>query len=139
MAVMYMAGWTVAALSKGGSILEGKQQGTGTKKGAEKLAAVILKEIVKRSDKNLVLDLGTVKSNGNLITDTLQLNIGREDYSVLAHCACCGCNCQCPVKDGRCCGGSKDCHNKAVIKEGMETRVLVAWAGDEPVVVGVLL
>ena len=88
MAAMYMAGWTVAALSKGGSILEGEQQGMDTKKGAEKLAAVILKEIVKRSDKNLVLDLGTVKSNGNLITDTLQLNIGREDYSVLAHFVC---------------------------------------------------
>ncbi len=138
MAAMYMAGWTVAALSKEGGILEGKQQGMDVKQGAEKLAEVILKEIIKRSDKNLVLDLGTVKSNGNLITDTLQLNIGREDYSVLAHCVCSGCICQCPVKDGSCCGGSQGCNNKAVIKEGMETRVLVAWAGDEPVVVGVL-
>lgn len=132
-----MGGWTVAALSKEGGILQGKQQGMDTKKGAEKLAAVILKEITKRSDKNLVLDLGTVKSNGNLMTDTLQLNIGREDYSVLGHCICHGCNCQC--SDKKCCTGSQDCHNKAVIKEGVETRVLVAWAGDEPVVVGVLL
>lgn len=38
--------------------MEGKQQGMDIKKGSEKLAAVILKEIVKRSDKDLVLDLG---------------------------------------------------------------------------------
>ncbi len=31
MAAMYMAGWTVAALSKGGSILEGEQQGMETR------------------------------------------------------------------------------------------------------------
>lgn len=42
MAAMYMAGWTVAALSKEGGILEGKQQGMDVKQGAEKLAEVIL-------------------------------------------------------------------------------------------------
>ncbi len=107
-----------------------------TKQGAEKLAAVFVDEIYKRLDKNLVLDLGTIKSNGNLMTDTFPKNIGREDYSVLEHCICHGCNCQCGNE--KCCKGIKNCHNKAVIKEGEETRVFVAWTGDEAVVIGVI-
>ena len=108
------------------------------KHGAEKLASVFLREITRRQDSSLVLDFGTIKSNGNLMADTFPVNIGREDYSVLAHCICHGCNCECPVKDKKCCNGINNCHNKAVIKDGEETRVLVAWTGDEPVVIGVL-
>ena len=110
--------------------------GKNTKQAAEKLASVFLKEISRRSDKTLLLDFGTVKSNGNLVTDTFPIGIGKEDYSVLAHCICKGCNCKC--QDKNCCPGIKNCQDKTVIKDGEEARVLVAWAGDEPVVIGVI-
>ncbi len=87
------------------------------------LASVLIKKMKQCSENPIYIEFGTVKKNGVLVTDTFQKNISREDYSILEHCICCGRDCQCS-------------HG---IKEGMDTRVLVAWVIEEPVVIGVLV
>ena len=94
------------------------------------LASVIIKKMKQCSENPVYIEFGTVKKNGDLVTDTFQKPIGRKDYSILEHCICCGTDCQCDNKTCQCSHG---------IKEGMDTRVLVVWAGEEPVVIGVLV
>lgn len=94
------------------------------------LASVLIKKMKQCSENPVYIEFGTVKKNGILVTDTFQKNISREDYSILEHCICCGRDCQCTNRTCQCSHG---------IKEGMDTRVLVAWVIEEPVVIGVLV
>ena len=65
----------------------------------------------RQTDTPLVLDFGTVKKNGSLITNTFPKTIAKGDYVVLE-------------------GFEQDEEN---------TRVLVAWVEDDVVVIGKLV
>lgn len=78
--------------------------------GINRLANVIDGRMQRQAYAPPSLDLGTVKKNGSLVTDTFPETVSKGEYSVLE--------------------GFRD--------NGKDTRVLVAWAGGEAVVVGKL-
>lgn len=82
-----------------------------TNNGISRLAKVIDNRMKRQTDTPLVLDFGTVKKNGSLITNTFPKTIAKGDYVVLE-------------------GFEQDEEN---------TRVLVAWVEDDVVVIGKLV
>ena len=80
-------------------------------RGISALAAQLDNRMAEHTDRNLILDFGTINSNRCLVTNTFRVPIDPSDYSVC----------------GRMASGSTK------LKKG--DRVLVAWAGDEPVVI----
>ncbi len=79
--------------------------------GLNKLANVLDARMRERSDKDLVIDYGTIKKNGYLITDSFQVYIRSDGYHVLA--------------------------SVGTLSEN--DRVLVAWVGSNAIVVGKIL
>lgn len=78
--------------------------------GISRLAGVLDSRMRQQSEVPPLLDFGTVKKNGSLITNTFSKTIAKGDYTVL---------------DG-------------FEHEGEDTRVLVAWVEDDAVVIGKL-
>lgn len=79
--------------------------------GISKLAGVMDKRMRKQSKTPPLLDFGTVKKNGSLITNKFPKTIAKGDYTLL----------------------------EGFEHKGKETRVLVAWVDDDAVVVGKLV
>lgn len=79
--------------------------------GINRLARTIDSRMRRQTDKSPVLDFGTLKKNGSLITNTFPKAIALGDYSIL---------------DG-------------FEPEEKDTRVLVAWVEDDAVVIGKLV
>lgn len=78
--------------------------------GISKLAGVMDSRMRQQSETPLLLDFGTVKKNGGLITNTFPKTIAKGDYTVL----------------------------EGFEYKGKDTRVLVAWVEDDAVVIGKL-
>lgn len=78
--------------------------------GMSRLAGVLDNRMRQQSEAPPLLDFGTVKKNGSLITNTFSKTIAKGDYTVL---------------DG-------------FEYQGEDTRVLVAWVEDDAVVIGKL-
>ena len=76
--------------------------------GINRLARTIDSRMRRQTDMPSVLDFGTIKKNGSLVTNTFPKAIAKGDYSVL---------------DG-------------LEQDEQDTKVLVAWVEDEAVVVG---
>lgn len=79
--------------------------------GISRLASVMDSRMKRQSEIPLLLDFGTVKKNGSLITNTFPKTIEKGDYTVI----------------------------EGFEHEGKDTRVLVAWVEDDAVVVGKLV
>lgn len=80
--------------------------------GTNKLARVLSGRIKKESESPVLLEFGVIQNNNSLTTDSFPVSIPQGDYFVLENV-------------------SKD-----VIKAG--DRVLVAWIGDDAVVIDVV-
>ncbi len=80
-------------------------------KGISKLAEVMDNRMRKQSETPLLLDFGSIKKNGSLITNTFPKTIAKGDYTVL----------------------------EGFEHKGKDTRVLVAWVEDDAVVIGKLV
>lgn len=78
--------------------------------GINRLANVLSRRIKKEGERPLILDFGKIQANGSLVTDTFPEPVPKSDYSV--------------------CEGS-------CLEEG--DRTLVAWVGNEAVVIGKVL
>lgn len=83
--------------------------------GVSKLAKVLTDRMREESDRPLVLDFGTIKSNLSLVTNTFPVAIKKGAYSV----------CKPLLGSGN-----------ITLKAGM--RVLVAWVQNEAVVIGTI-
>lgn len=79
--------------------------------GISRLAGVMDKRMNQQSEAPLVLDFGTVKKNGSLLTNTFPKTIAKGDYTIL----------------------------EGFEHKGKDTRVLVAWVEDDAVVIGKLV
>lgn len=77
---MFMAGWMMGHLIKGG--VAQVENGFEGHPGTAKLAVVISQRIKRETPNSLILDFGTIQENGSLITDTFPLPIPKGDYSV---------------------------------------------------------
>lgn len=82
----------------------------GPNKGINELAKVIDRRMREHSGLPPAMDFGTVKKNGSLRTDSFPKTIAKGDYSLL----------------------------EGFEYGGQDTRVLVAWVGNEAVVIGSL-
>lgn len=82
-----------------------------TNNGISRLAKVMDNRMRRQTDTPLILDFGTIKKNGSLITNTFPKTIAKGDYMILE-------------------GFEQDEEN---------TRVLVAWVEDDVVVIGKLV
>lgn len=78
--------------------------------GISRLAGVIDSRMRLQAETPPMLDFGTVKKNGSLITNTFPKMIAKGDYTVL----------------------------EGFENKGEDTRVLVAWVEDDAVVIGQL-
>lgn len=82
----------------------------GSNNGISRLAGVMDSRMKQQSETPLLLDFGTVKKNGSLITNTFPKTIAKGDYTIL----------------------------EGFEHKGKDTRVLVAWVEDDAVVIGKL-
>ena len=82
-----------------------------TNNGISRLAKVMDNRMKRQTDTPLILDFGTIKKNGSLITNTFPKTIAKGDYVILE-------------------GFEQNEEN---------TRVLVAWVEDDVVVIGKLV
>ncbi|MCM1245489.1 MAG: hypothetical protein NC293_07590 [Roseburia sp.] len=79
--------------------------------GISRLAGVMDRRMNQQSETPLLLDFGTVKKNGSLLTNTFPKTIAKGDYTIL----------------------------EGFEHKGKDTRVLVAWVEDDAVVIGKLV
>lgn len=95
---------------------------------ADTLAATLAREMRRTSQANqkTVLDFGTIGTSLSLVTDRLRVSIPAGSYSVLRDLR--------PEGDPPCEYGGCALHGDPQLTVG--DRVLVAWVGNEPVVVG---
>jgi len=87
--------------------------GNSRNSGISRLAGVFDERIRRHSEHPALLDYGTLGKSGTLKADSFPEALDKNDYGVLEHCR-------------------KD------MKKGEKQRVLVAWVGDDPVIVGIL-
>lgn len=80
--------------------------------GIEEFAHMLDMRMEEHSERPLVLDLGTIKKDRSLVTDTFPVPIPKSEYDMCAN-------------------------YKEVAKPG--DRVLVAWTQDDPVVIDVVV
>ncbi len=84
-----------------------------------RLAGVLQKRMKELSEKPDVLDFGTIQKDMSLITNRFPVAIPKKDYMVCRTVSL------------------KDSDGRRILKPGC--RVLVAWAGDDPCVVDIIL
>lgn len=104
--------------------------------GLSHLAAVLKAFNEKRQDNSLIIDFGSIESDGSLLTNTFTASIPKSDYVVCRHLQKFE-----ETTESRSVGDHGSHTHKVEITRPLKTgdRVLVAWVQNDPVVIDVIV